>query len=305
MKKFRLRPSTAFVPVSGNTFDFFQSNTRRSFRYRIASDLAELICSLDGYRPIDGESERITSFIEAMHERCFVEKVELSEIYNASPWRRIINFLGDFFPSDQVIPSFSRIQDTSIIIIGLGAVGSWVVAQLSKSGFRSFVLIDNDLVVASNLSRSLFTNADIGSLKIDAVERQIKTIAPAAHVNKRAQVITSANDLEGIIADTCGQNIVINCADHPSVDETSSWVDTACQKSLTPYIIAGGYNLHLSLIGMTVIPDESACYRCSRITLDEMQAGELAGLKRLDRPWRNVPVHLPELIKRRLGPGCG
>jgi molybdopterin/thiamine biosynthesis adenylyltransferase len=60
-----------------------------------------------------------------------------------------------------------------------------------------------------------------------------------------------------------------------------------------PYVIAGGYNLHLSLIGMTVIPGESACYQCGCITLDERQAGELENLRKLNRPWRNIGNLVP------------
>jgi molybdopterin/thiamine biosynthesis adenylyltransferase len=80
----------------------------------------------------------------------------------------------------------------------------------------------------------------------------------------------------------------VNCADFPSVDVTSHIVDSACQPRGVPYVIAGGYNLHLSLIGLTVIPGTSACYQCSRLTLDERQVDELADLRKLFRPTRNL-----------------
>lgn len=75
---------------------------------------------------------------------------------------------------------------------------------------------------------------------------------------------------------------------YPSVDYTSSIVDEACKALNLPYIIGGGYNLHLSLIGMTVIPGKTACYHCGRITLEDRQKGDLDNLKKLDRPWRNI-----------------
>lgn len=288
MTKFRLRPSTAFVPVAEDTFDFFQSNTRRSRRYNISGEFADVVSSLNGSNSIDEKDQKIMRLMDIIHDKCLIEIVEFSDIYNASPWRRIINFIGDFVPSDKVIEHFSRIQNTSIIIFGLGAVGSWVAWQLAKSGFVKFIIIDNDHVELSNLSRSLYVDTDVGSLKVNAMEHHIKMMVPDALIDKKVQRVESQDDVFEVICHIGWPKIVINCADEPSVDETSDWVDAACQKSLTPYIIAGGYNLHLSLIGMTVIPRESACYRCSRITLDEMQSHELVGLKRLNRPWRNI-----------------
>ena len=56
----------------------------------------------------------------------------------------------------------------------------------------------------------------------------------------------------------------------------------------TPYVIAGGYNLHLSLIGMTVLPGKTACYHCGRLTLEERQSDDLIDMRKLARPWRNI-----------------
>src|SRR5205085_2811128 len=74
----------------------------------------------------------------------------------------------------------------------------------------------------------------------------------------------------------------------PSVDATSALVNSACQPLHVPYIIAGGYNLHLGLVGLTVLPGASACYECSRISLSELQADDLVGVRKLHRPWRNI-----------------
>ena len=44
----------------------------------------------------------------------------------------------------------------------------------------------------------------------------------------------------------------------------------------------------LGLIGMTVSPGVSACFNCSRITLDELEDKSLQGVRRLWRPKRNL-----------------
>ena len=83
-------------------------------------------------------------------------------------------------------------------------------------------------------------------------------------------------------------DVVVNCADFPSVDDTSRWIDVVCQSSKTPYVIAGGYNLHPSLIGMSVIPGKSACFRCSELRLEEHQADAPPGVQRLKRRTRKI-----------------
>jgi hypothetical protein len=55
-----------------------------------------------------------------------------------------------------------------------------------------------------------------------------------------------------------------------------------------PHIIAGGYNLHLSLIGQTIIPFESACFECADIVLNGKNQQELMGVRKLVRSERNL-----------------
>lgn len=288
MNKFQLRPSVAFVPIKEDVFDFFQSNTRRSFRYRIAPDLVSLIKKLDGNHEVSETSAREHDFLSFLHGKCLVENLEDTVLYAQSPWRRTLNFIADFFPSNQVMSNFSKLQSTYIIVLGLGAVGGWVARQLAASGFEKMVLIDADKIEASNLNRSLYTDLDIGKFKIDALAEKLIALNSSMIIHKKYLNVDSAESLQEIISYVPGDVIFVNCADMPSVDDTSSWVNLACQMSKTPYVIAGGYNLHLSLVGMTVIPGETACYQCGRITLDEVQSQELLELKRLNRPWRNI-----------------
>ncbi len=288
MHKFQLRPNVAFVPIKEDIFDFFQSNTRRSFRYKIAPDLVSLIKKLNGSNEAKERSKRQEEFLSFLHGKCLIENLEDTILYTQSPWRRTLNFLADFFPSDQVIAAFSKLQSTSVILLGLGAVGSWVARQLAASGFEKMILIDADKVEASNLNRSLYTDLDIDKFKIDALAEKLVALNPSMSIDKKYLTATSAESLEEIISCIQGNIIFVNCADMPSVDDTSNWINLACQKTKTPYIIAGGYNLHLSLVGMTVIPGKTACYQCGKITLDELQNQELLGLKRLNRPWRNI-----------------
>lgn len=72
------------------------------------------------------------------------------------------------------------IQQTLIGIGGCGGLGSNAALILARCGFCRFVLIDHDMVEASNLNRQQFFLNDIGQPKACCLEARIKTVNPAA-----------------------------------------------------------------------------------------------------------------------------
>ena len=67
-----------------------------------------------------------------------------------------------------------RIQKTRIMVIGLGGVGGTALSALYRSGFRHFVLVDNDKVDPSNLNRQImYTNNDVGKIKTDVCKAKL------------------------------------------------------------------------------------------------------------------------------------
>jgi len=67
-----------------------------------------------------------------------------------------------------------RIQKARIMVIGLGGVGGTALSALYRSGFRHFVLVDNDKVDPSNLNRQImYSSNDIGKLKTDVCKTKI------------------------------------------------------------------------------------------------------------------------------------
>ncbi|MGB4303446.1 MAG: ThiF family adenylyltransferase, partial [Syntrophomonadaceae bacterium] len=48
-----------------------------------------------------------------------------------------------------------RLQKASIIVIGLGGVGSYAAEGLARSGIGHLTLVDRDRIEASNINRQL------------------------------------------------------------------------------------------------------------------------------------------------------
>ena len=86
---------------------------------------------------------------------------------------------------------------------------------------------------------------------------------------------------------------MINCADKPNVDTTSLWIGEYGMKRDIPHIIGGGYNLHLSLIGQTIIPGKCACVMCFQKQLEEENKIDSSKVKKLMVQNRKVGSFAP------------
>lgn len=88
----------------------------------------------------------------------------------------------------------NMIKNKTILIIGLGGVGSYALETLARTYFKKIIIVDNDKIDISNLNRQLMTNVDnIGLYKTDVWFDRIKKINPDCDVIKITEFITKDN----------------------------------------------------------------------------------------------------------------
>ena len=86
--------------------------------------------------------------------------------------------------------ALTRLQNSCVLVAGLGAVGSYAVEALARSGVGRFRLVDFDDVQPSNINRQLFATWEtVGRLKTDVAKERIAAINPAAQVETRPTLI--------------------------------------------------------------------------------------------------------------------
>lgn len=103
-------------------------------------------------------------------------------------------------------PKFSRVakviggdnleilHSKSVLVLGCGGVGSYVVEGLVRSGIEKLILVDFDVIDESNINRQIMTYQDnIGLLKVDVLEERIKKINSNCQVIKISNFIDSDN----------------------------------------------------------------------------------------------------------------
>lgn len=69
-----------------------------------------------------------------------------------------------------------RILNASVVILGLGGLGSNVAVMLARVGVGNLTLVDYDRVEYNNLNRQHYNYSHIGKLKTLALEEQLKLI---------------------------------------------------------------------------------------------------------------------------------
>lgn len=297
----KLNSTVSVVKISDTILEFFKSNTRSQVRIKVNDDeILKIVCSMDGSKGIEDLSKEFGVSINSLKSLLtFMEKNGLldvstpkSDFAQYDRFRRNIHFIEEYAEShEDLLKMWNAIANSTIMIIGLGAVGTWVSCNLAQSGVKNFILMDGDNVDVTNLHRQFgFCNADIGKKKVDVLAKRL------TEYNSKVQVIKSYDFLnERNLAkfDKHSINLIINCADKPNVDTTSLWVGEYAMQNGIPHIIGGGYNLHLSLIGQTVIPGKTACVRCFEKTLEEENKIDTSRVKKLAVKNRKIGSFAP------------
>lgn len=86
-------------------------------------------------------------------------------------------------------------QGQSIVVIGLGGLGSVIAENLIHTGFQTLHLIDPDQVESTNLNRivgAYKTDAEAGNYKVHAVKRHLQNINPDSLVTTHATGVENA-----------------------------------------------------------------------------------------------------------------
>ena len=76
------------------------------------------------------------------------------------------------------------LKSKTVLLIGLGGVGSYAFEALVRSGIGQIIVVDNDKVDLTNLNRQLLAlNTNIGNYKVDEAENRRNEI------NKECEII--------------------------------------------------------------------------------------------------------------------
>ena len=90
--------------------------------------------------------------------------------------------------------NLEKIQNTKILLIGIGGVGGYTLESLVRSGINNITIVDYDTIDLSNLNRQIISNiSNIGKYKVEEYKLRIKDINPNCKVTIIKEKITIDN----------------------------------------------------------------------------------------------------------------
>ena len=129
-------------------------------------------------------------------------------------------------------------------ILGAGSLGSKIAVTLARSGVRSFVLVDDDVLKPGNLVRHELDARALGAHKVDGLEERVKAVALNADVKVRRVLLggqESSATTSSVLDDLASCDLVIEAtADPQAFNFAASAARSANKPMLWTEVYAGG-----------------------------------------------------------------
>ena len=119
--------------------------------------------------------------------------------------------------------NLSKIENTYILVVGLGGVGSYAAEALVRSGILNIIIVDYDVVDITNLNRqNIALHSTIGKYKVDVLKDRLLDINPNLNI-KTYRTFFDDNCKDKILSNKI--DFIVDCCD--SVDSKKMLIKEA------------------------------------------------------------------------------
>lgn len=147
-----------------------------------------------------------------------------------------------------------KIRNASVLIVGLGGLGSPAALYLAAAGVGRLGLLDYDVVAVHNLQRQILHDSpSIGRAKTDSARERLEALNPAIKLDTWNLALTRDN-ARGIVAD---YDIVLDGTDSFT---TRYLLNDACVLEKKPLVQASVHRFEGQL--SVFATSDGPCYRC-------------------------------------------
>lgn len=267
-------------------------STRKRLRLRVTPLLIECLEWLDGSASVLELNERYearASSLGIKHSSSFVDFIQYlygKGILVRKDWMhgafsseqverysRQLNFLLDIEESEAAATAlFKRIMDCRVALIGVGAVGSWILRELVQIGFQRFIIVDpKKLKPADRTRNAIFDHRLIGEPKAMVAEKFVHGQA----LKPETRALQSPLDIYTNVEELIGEDVdlIINTADEPYIGATSIKLSRYCVAKGLPLLVAGGFDAHLASLSEMIVPGQTPCSDCYAKHFEETLRG--------------------------------
>ncbi len=160
-----------------------------------------------------------------------------------------------------------KLLQATVLIVGMGGLGSPVAMYLAAAGVGHLIIVDNDKVELSNLQRQIaHSESDIGTLKVDSALTTLQAM------NSRVEITTIAQRLDTVLLDellTQGVTLVVDACDNFN---TRFVINAACLQHRVPLVSGAAIRMEGQVAVFDSRSADSPCYQCLYAAGDDEQA---------------------------------
>lgn len=184
--------------------------------------------------------------------------------------------------------ALERLKKASVMVFGIGGVGSHCVEALARSGVGRLTLIDNDKVSVTNINRqSIAYHSTVGRYKTEVMKERIRDICPEIRVDTCEMFILPDN-VEALFEKTGAPDYIIDAID--TVSAKLALVELAKSRNIPIISSMGtGNKLHAELFQIADLSETSVCPLC-RVMRKELKSRGITHLKVLYSAEKPVDV---------------
>lgn len=158
----------------------------------------------------------------------------------------------------------SNLSDKKIAIIGVGGIGSNLATILCTAGVGELLLVDDDSVERTNLTRQyLFKENDIGNRKVDVAKVSLEEKNPNVVIRTLQTQVDSKKSLADIF-----EEVDLSVISADSSSKIMSMANEAAVETGKPFMPAG-YQDTVGVVGPFFVPSDrnSTCLTCAQRTV--------------------------------------
>ncbi|WP_111893273.1 ThiF family adenylyltransferase [Acinetobacter sp. MB5] len=132
-------------------------------------------------------------------------------------------------------PNFNQFEQSHVMVIGIGGVGSWAVEALARTGIGRLTLVDMDVVAASNINRQLpAMSSTLGHDKVAVMAERCRQINPRMQVKVIDDYLSPENVKEFLVD---APDVILDCIDDVKAKLA---LMLHCRFNKIPLIVSGG-----------------------------------------------------------------
>jgi molybdopterin/thiamine biosynthesis adenylyltransferase/ubiquitin-protein ligase len=201
--------------------------------------LDEIIkASMGGEYITEGEKKgpRITVLADATSARFYYS------YWYENSWKLIRYTTIDLTDNAERLPDeYAGLASKKVGIVGAGSLGSKIATSLARSGVRSFVLVDDDILKPGNLVRHELDAGSLGAHKSDGLTARLRAVAPGVNVSTR-RVVLGGQEASGTTASVLDELATCDLLIETTADPQGfNFVASVARRILCPMIWAEVY----------------------------------------------------------------